>query len=107
MPGALSVPFPTLVSSDSLMLPEAELRARFAAAGVDVGALAAQGGPGPSVVTSCGSGLTACIVGLALHRSGLPLSKWAVYDGSWAEWGARTDTPIVKQGADGSDEPVP
>ena len=54
-----------------------------AAAGVD--------GSRP-VVTSCGSGVTACILTLGLRLSGLP--EGAVYDGSWTEWGGRADTPV-------------
>ena len=59
------------------------LRARLAAAGVD--------GSRP-VVTSCGSGVTATILTLAMTEAGLPAG--AVYDGSWTEWGGRSDTPV-------------
>ena len=45
------------------------------------------------VVTSCGSGITACILTLAMVQAGLPAG--AVYDGSWTEWGGRADTPIA------------
>jgi thiosulfate/3-mercaptopyruvate sulfurtransferase len=44
------------------------------------------------VITSCGSGVTACILTLAMTLAGLPAG--AVYDGSWTEWGGRTDTPV-------------
>ena len=44
------------------------------------------------VVTSCGSGVTACILTLGLRLAGLP--EGAVYDGSWTEWGGRSDTPV-------------
>lgn len=83
IPGAVSLPFGELLEADQTMKPPAELRARFAAAGVD--------GSRP-VVTSCGSGMTACILTLALVHAGLPAG--AVYDGSWTEWGGRPDTPI-------------
>ena len=43
-------------------------------------------------MTSCGSGVTACILTLALRLAGLP--EGAVYDGSWTEWGGRADTPV-------------
>jgi thiosulfate/3-mercaptopyruvate sulfurtransferase len=66
------------------MLPDAALKARIAAAGID---------PIKKVTASCGSGVTACVVGLALYLTGAP--EAAIYDGSWTEWGGRTDTPIV------------
>jgi thiosulfate/3-mercaptopyruvate sulfurtransferase len=105
MPGALNVPFPTLLeggkdgglSGARLKTPEG-LRAAFAAAGVDVDALAPAKGVGAgksNVVCSCGSGLTACIVALGLHEATRGKVDAAVYDGSWCEWGAREDTPIV------------
>jgi thiosulfate/3-mercaptopyruvate sulfurtransferase len=65
------------------MLPPDALRARLAAAGAD--------GARP-VVTSCGSGVTATVITLAMARAGLPIG--AVYDGSWSEWGGRPDTPV-------------
>lgn len=108
MPGSVNVPFVELLTAPPrTMLPPTELTQRLEATGVVVSELASKEANGPVVVTSCGSGLTACIVGLAMHQVGLPLSKWAVYDGSWAEWGALKDTPIVRQGADGQDEVVP
>lgn len=84
IPGSASLPFPELLAPDQTMLPPDALRARFAASGVD--------GSRP-VVTSCGSGVTACILTLAMVRAGLP--HGAVYDGSWTEWGGRPDTPVA------------
>jgi len=81
MPGSTSLPFGELLSPDGTMLPPDQLRARFAAAGVD--------GSKP-VVTSCGTGVTATILTLGLVEAGL--LQGAVYDGSWTEWASRPDT---------------
>lgn len=83
IPGAISLPISEVLAPDQTMLPKEQLRAKFAALGVD--------GSRP-VVTSCGSGVTATILTLAMSRAGLPAG--AVYDGSWTEWGGRTDTPV-------------
>jgi thiosulfate/3-mercaptopyruvate sulfurtransferase len=83
VPGARSLPFGELLTPQQTLLPPAALRARFAAAGVDERS---------AVITSCGSGLTAAVLNLALAVAGLP--EGALYDGSWAEWGGRDDTPV-------------
>jgi thiosulfate/3-mercaptopyruvate sulfurtransferase len=83
IPQSLNLPYLNLIAADGTLLPTAELRRRFAALGID------QRRP---IVTTCGSGVTACTVALALHQLGAP--DVAVYDGSWSEWGGRSDTPI-------------
>jgi len=85
MPGALNLPYNDLLDAKTgTMLPAAELKARIKTAGID---------PARKVTASCGSGVTACVVGLALYLTGAP--EAAIYDGSWTEWGGRADTPIV------------
>ena len=77
IPGALNVPFTTLLDpADRTWLPPERLREVFAQAGVALDA---------PVITTCGSGVTACVVALALNLLGHP--DVSVYDGSWAEWG--------------------
>jgi thiosulfate/3-mercaptopyruvate sulfurtransferase len=83
IPGSISLPYTDLLHEDGTFRPAAELRERFKAAGVD--------GTRP-LVTSCGSGVTACILTLGLRLAGI--QEGAVYDGSWTEWGGRADTPI-------------
>jgi thiosulfate/3-mercaptopyruvate sulfurtransferase len=83
IPGSRNLPFTELLAPDQTMLAPDQLRARLAAAGVD--------GKLP-VVTSCGSGVTATVLTLAMTLAGLPAG--AVYDGSWSEWGGRADTPV-------------
>ena len=83
IPGAANLPFTELLTPQGTLLPPERLRQRLLAAGVD--------GSRP-VVTSCGSGVTACVLTLAMVVAGLP--EGAVYDGSWTEWGGRPDTQV-------------
>ena len=82
MPGSLNLPA-TEVVADGRLKPPADLAALFAAAGVD---------PARPVITSCGSGVTAAILTLALARMGR--TDVRLYDGSWAEYGGRADLPV-------------
>lgn len=82
MPGAASLPFTELLNADGTMKDAASLRAIFAARGADVQR---------ATVTSCGTGVTACVLTLGAVLAGLP--EPAVYDGSWTEWASRPETP--------------
>ena len=85
IPGAKNVPYGTLLNADGTMKAPVDLRAVFQAAGVDLGKPA---------ITSCGSGITAAVLSLALERVGH--RNHALYDGSWAEWGMYDDLQVAK-----------
>lgn len=82
IPGALNVPYTSLYNPDGTFKAKAEIRAVFEGAGVDLSR---------PIITSCGSGMTACVLIFALHLIGK--DDVALYDGSWAEWGADPATP--------------
>ncbi|MBB4212153.1 thiosulfate/3-mercaptopyruvate sulfurtransferase [Rhodothalassium salexigens DSM 2132] len=77
IPGSLNVPFASLFNDDGTYKDPDGLRAAFEAGGVDLSR---------PVITTCGSGITACTLALALDILGK--KDVAVYDGSWADWGA-------------------
>src|ERR1700761_2385236 len=82
MPGALNVPWRSVVAAEGTLKPDAELRHAFA--NVDLH---------QPIVTTCGSGISAAILMLALDEIGA--GKVALYDGSWTEWGGRAEAPVV------------
>ena len=84
MPGAVNAPFMELAVDGKLKAPD-ELRAYFAAKGLDLS---------KPCTTSCGSGVTAAVVSLALELAGA--EKLSLYDGSWAEYASRPEAVIVK-----------
>jgi thiosulfate/3-mercaptopyruvate sulfurtransferase len=84
MPGARNVHYASLINADGTLKAEPDLRAAFEAAGVDLA---------KPIITSCGSGVTAAILILALEEIGH--TSHALYDGSWAEWGASGEAVAI------------
>lgn len=84
MPGALNVPSSSVIAPDGALKSAEQLKAVFEAAGVDLAR---------PIITTCGSGITASLLALALARIGR--DRTPVYDGSWADWGRPGDTEVV------------
>jgi len=84
IPSSRNVFFGDLINADGTMKTKAEIHAVMEAAGADLS---------KPVITSCGSGVTAAILCLALERIGK--TDHALYDGSWSEWGMYADLPIA------------
>jgi thiosulfate/3-mercaptopyruvate sulfurtransferase len=79
------------LSKDGYLLPIPQLREVFGNAGIDLDR---------SIVTSCGSGVTAAALTLALETIGHGDNR--LYDGSWTEWGGRSDTPVETGNGEGA-----
>lgn len=84
MPGSANIPYRAVLASDGKLKDDAALQKLFAEKGVDLRA---------PIITSCGSGVTAAILMLALEKLGS--RQVAIYDGSWTEWGGRDDAPVA------------
>jgi thiosulfate/3-mercaptopyruvate sulfurtransferase len=84
MPGAVNLPWRSLLAPDNTLKDDHALQQLFADRGVDMRA---------PIVTTCGSGISAAILMLALEKLGA--ADVALYDGSWAEWGGRPGAPVA------------
>lgn len=83
IPGSLNLPFNQLLNENGTLLNADSLRNAFDSAGIDMS---------KPVVTTCGSGITACVLAFGLHMLGH--RRVAVYDGSWTEWGLDQEMPM-------------
>jgi thiosulfate/3-mercaptopyruvate sulfurtransferase len=84
MPRAFNLPYGELIENGQLV-SRARIEAAFKKAGIDLE---------KPVITTCGSGVTAAILTLALETIGK--EPQGLYDGSWAEWGSRPDVPVER-----------
>ena len=84
IPGSCNLPYMTLINKDGTLKGKDDLRAAMAGAKIDLS---------DPITTTCGSGVTACVLALALYELGR--DDIAVYDGSWTEWAQNPNTPKV------------
>ena len=84
IPGSRNLPYTSLLREDGTIVGNEAIAAAFHEAGID---------PARPVITTCGSGISACFLALALSLAGFPDA--AVYDGSWTEWGGAADNPVT------------
>ena len=84
IPNSRNVPFTDLLNDDKTMKTPDQTRAIFESAGVDLK---------KPIITTCGSGVTAAVLGFALERMGHDM--WSLYDGSWTEWGMFPTVPVA------------
>lgn len=84
IPYSINLPFSALLEAQSqTLLPKPQLEQAIRQAGIN---------PSQPLISSCGSGVTACVLALALHHLGYPVP--ALYDGAWAEWGSHPGLPL-------------
>lgn len=85
IPGSLNIPYESLTDQNlQTLLPNSQLQSLFSNAGVDLS---------KNIVTTCGSGVSAAVLALALYQLGQHCVP--MYDGSWEEWGRQSDTPKI------------
>ena len=85
IPGAINICFSELLNEDRTLKANLDLKNIFDSSGIDLD---------KAIITSCGSGVTAAILNLALEKLGA--KKVSLYDGSWCEWGSKKNLDVEK-----------